>query len=321
MSSDASGFVALEGGDARVEVVPAAGGRIRSLHLFGREWLLPGEGNTASTAPAPLLGGAGWDECAPCAGGGTIPAWVKGFGGITLPLGGEARTQHPEVRVATDAAGHRVTCIWRGTLLPWVLTRTLSVRPDGAIEARYEALATGREKVPFLWSALLRMPLDERTRLTMPDGARLRIASLGKATPTGARSDVQGLWPRLMLDGKMRELTTPTSVPRQMVVTGWVDLGPARASITIQQGDERLTITTDGAGVPHCGLIIDRDGKETVRGPRLPFRRGATPVLAVRPSLGAPDRLADALGDWRSVTWLTPGAPRRWTLTIRGGVR
>jgi hypothetical protein len=29
--------------------------------------------------------------------------------------------------------------------------------------------------------------------------------------------------------------------------------------------------------------------------------------------------MADALGDWQSATWLVPGEPRRWTVTIRAG--
>lgn len=317
--SETPGFVALEGGDARVELVPSEGGRIRSLHLFGREWLLGGDEIESPRPNAPLLTGGGWDECAPCAGGGPIPEWVKEYGGRSIPLGGETRLQQPEVNLATDSEGHHVTCVWRGDVLPWVLTRRIRVRPDGGVEAQYEALTTGREKLPFLWSALMLFPMGPETRLGFPAGSRFRISSLGKATPTGALNEVGGIWPRLTLDGKIRELSSPWSVPRQLVVTGWVDLPSERTVLSLRQGDEGLTISCDGAGVPHCGFIIDRGGKETIRGFRLPFRGGGTPVIALRPSLGAPDRYADALGDWHSVTWLMPGEPRRWTMTIRGG--
>ncbi len=295
------------------------GGRVRSLHLFGREWLLEGDENSAPRANASLLAGAGWDECAPSAGGGRIPDWVKGFGKKVVPYGGEARLQPIEALVATDTEGHRVTCVWRGETMPWVLTRTLLVRADGVVEARYEALATGRERVPFLWSALMLFPLTSATRLLLPEGARLRIASLGRATPTGKPSDIQGVWPRLTLDGVPRDLSKPWSVPKQMVVSAWVDLAAGRTMIQVLEGDERLTITCDGAGLPFCGVVIDRGGKESMRGLRVPFRRGGVPVLALRPSLGAPDRHSDALGEWQSATWLTPGEPRRWTMTIRGG--
>lgn len=318
-SPDAPGFIALEGGDARLEVVPQLGGRIRSLHLFGREWLLAGGPGTEPRANALLLAGAGWDECAPSAGGGRVPDWVKGYGGAVLPYGGEARLLPPETRISTDADGHQVTCTWRGTVLPWVLTRTLLVRPDGVVEARYEVLTTGSHRIPFLWSALLLLPLGAGTRLRLPEGARFRVASLGRATPTGRPSDVQGQWPRLTLDGEARDLSRPWDVPRQMVVSGWLDVGPGKALLQVQEGEERLTIGVDGAQVPFCGVVIDRGGRESGRSIAGPFRHKGQPVLALRPSLGAPDRHADALGDWQSVTWVAPGEPRRWTLTIRGG--
>lgn len=300
-------------------MVPALGGRVRSLHLFGREWLLAGGPQAVPRANAALLTGAGWDECAPSAGGGKLPDWVKGLGGRVLPYGGEARLQVPEATLSTGADGHRLTCVWRGATIPWVLTRTLLVRPDGVVEAQYEALTTGRERVPFLWSALLLLPLGPDTRLKFPEGARFRVASLGRATPTGRPSDLQGIWPRLTLDGEPRDLSVPWTVPRHMVVSGWLDLGPGKALMQVREGEERLTISCDGATLPYCGVVIDRSGRESGRGLAGVFRRGGQPVLAIRPSLGAPDRHADALGDWQSITWLAPGEPRRWTLTIRGG--
>ena len=290
-----------------MEVVPEQGGRVRSLHLFGHEWLLPDEG---------------WAECAPAAGEGVIPEWVKGAGGTKVPAGGEARVQFADATFATDTDGNRVTCTWRGTKLPWVLTRTILVRPDGAVEARYEALNSGRERMPFLWSAMLRFPLSSRSRLSLPVGARLRVAAArgllaGSRTPTPS---VDSVWPHVLLVGKRHDLSVPWKLPRRTYVSGWLDLGPGRAQLRLRQRDEHLTITCDGEGVPFLGVTIDRGGREAQHGPRLPFAREGTPTLALRPSLGAPDRYVDALGDWKSVTWLAPGQPRRWTMTIRGGV-
>ncbi len=311
------GFIALEGGDSRIEVVPTLGGRVRSLDLFGHEWLLPTDARTAPRLNQLAMAAAGWDECAPCAGGGTVPEWVKGVGGRQLPVGGEARAQSPETVLSTEAEGHRLICTWRGERMPWVLTRTLLVRPDGAVEARYEALTTGNDRLPFLWSSWLTFPLDKTTRLRLPDGGRFRVASLTGAKLKGDVMEGDGQWPRLILDEKSRDLSTPWSIPRRAQLGAWLDLGTGRSMIQVWQGDKRLTISFDGAGVPHCGVYIDRSGRHHARKQRL--QTIGTPTLCLAPSLAAPDNYKDALGDWQSVTWLVPGEPRRWSVLIRGG--
>lgn len=313
------GYIALEGGDSRIEVVPSQGGRVRSLHLFGREWLLPGGEAEHPKHERPPIAGAGWDECAPCAGGGPMPSWVKGVGGQPLPVGGEARRQHADTSLVTDAEGHNVVCVWRGERLPWVLTRTLLVRPDGAVEARYEALTTGKERLPFLWSAWLVFPLAFGTKLRLPDGGRLRIASLSGAEMRGGVMEGDGKWPRVVLDNRSRDLSSPWTVPKATQLGAWLDLGAGRSIIQLWQDDARLTLSCDGAGVPYCGVFIDRSGMQHPRGRGLRLQKLGTPVLALAPSLGAPDTYTEALGDWQSMTWLVPGEPRRWTMTIRGG--
>lgn len=317
--NESPGYIALEGGDSRVEIVPELGGRVRSLHLFGHEWLLQGGDESLPKAGRSTLAAAGWDECAPSAGGGAMPEWVKGVGGRALPVGGEARLQKPETSLHTEFDGHHVTCTWRGERMPWVLSRTILVRKDGAVEARYEALTTGKDRLPFLWSAFLMFPLHTRTRLRLPDAGRLRIASLSGATMQGEVMEGEGKWPRLMLDGKSRDLSMPYSVPKTTQMQAWLDMAGGRSMIQLWQDDARLTVSTDGAGVPFCGVFIDRDGTHRAKRTGLSFRRSGGAVLALSPSLGAPDKYSDALGTWQSMTWLVPGEPRRWTMTIRGG--
>ena len=313
---DDPGYVALEGGDARIEVVPSQGGRVRSLRLAGCEWLLQGGAGSAPKSGLSPMAGAGWDECAPAAGGGIVPEWVKGIGGRPIPPGGEARLQHPVLSLRTTDEGHQLSCTWRGERLPWTLTRTLLVRPDGAVEARYEAIGTGTQRLPFLWSALMLFPLDAGTRIKLPDAARLRVQSVTGAELGGGTTTSAHQWPRLTLDGKVRDLSAPWQLPRKATVSGWVDLGATRNSLQLVQGTAKLTVTTDGAGVPYCGVMLDRAGARA-GGQKGPFTRGAPPAIALSPSLGAPDRYAEALGDWQSITWLVPGEPRRWTLTLR----
>lgn len=311
------GFVALEGGDSRIEVVPTQGGRVRSLEFFGHEWLLLSVPATLPALNQAPMAAAGWDECAPSAGGGIVPEWVTGVGGRALPVGGEARAQMPSTTLSTEPDGHRLACTWRGARLPWELTRTLLVRPDGAVEARYEALTTGKDRLPFLWSAWLTFPLTKQTRLRLPDGGRFRVASLTGATMKGDVMADDGKWPRLVLDDKSRDLSTPWSIPRKAQLGAWLELGPGRSMIQVCQGDKRLILSVDGASVPRCGVFIDRSGMQHVR--RVRLQKVGTPTLCVAPALGAPDSYKQALGDWQSITWLVPGEPRRWTVTIRGG--
>ncbi len=310
------GFIALEGGDTRVEIVPAHGGHVRALHSLGREWLLPGD-DVVPTAGRTPHRGTGWDECAPSAGGGTMPEWVKGVGGLELTVGGTARAQAPETSLVTDTDGHKVTCRWQGTQMPWTLERMILVRPDGAVEARYAALNTGGEPLPFLWSAWLTFPLTSRTRVKLPDGARVRVSSLGGAAMREGREAI-ARWPRLMLDQRTRDLSTPWSVPPKTQLSSWVDLGQGRAMIQLIQDDDRLTITFAGDGVPMCGVVLDRDGSQHPPRRRLLGPAKRTPAISLVPALGAPEELSDALGHWQSVTWLQPGEPRRWTMTMRG---
>lgn len=310
------GFIALEGGSSRVEIVPAHGGHIRSLHMFGREWLLDGDDTAPKAGRAPQRG-TGWDECAPSAGGGTMPEWVKGVGDLLLTVGGIARTQRPETTLTTGAEGHQVTCRWTGTQMPWVLERTILVRPDGAVEARYEALNTGTERLPFLWSAWMTFPLSSRTRVQLPEGARLRVSSVsGAAVREG--HEVTAQWPRLMLDERTRDLTTPWSVPTKTQLSAWVDLGQGQSVMQLIERDKRLTIACSGDALPICGVIVDRNGSQHAPRRRLLRPAKRTPTLSLAPALGAPERYDDALGAWQSITWLQPGAPRRWTMTIRG---
>lgn len=310
------GFIALEGGHSRVEIVPEHGGRIRSLRTLGREWLISSAEAVPQAGRAPHEG-FGWEECAPSAGGGTIPDGVKGYGGLALTVGGVARAQRPETTLVTDAAGHRVTCRWTGAPLPWALKRTIHVRPDGGVEAQYEATNTGMERLPFLWSAWMTFPLSSRTRVHLPDGARLRVSSVAGATVREGR-EVIAQWPRLMLDQQTRNLATPWSVPKKTQLSAWVDLGKGGTEIQLVEGNERLTISCTGDGIPMCGVIVDRDGSQHTPRRRLLGPAKRTPTLALVPALGAPERFSDALGHWQSITWLQPYEPRRWTMTIRG---
>lgn len=130
------GSIVLTGGEARLELVPTLGGRVRSLQMGGREWVLADEG---------------WEERA----------------------GGEARPVLHEIDLRTDTTGHTLRTVWRGARAPWSLARTLLVRPDGTVDVHYEATAT--ERVRFDWCASLTIPLGKRTSVEWPDASTVTV--------------------------------------------------------------------------------------------------------------------------------------------------
>jgi hypothetical protein len=291
-----SGIVTLHGGDARIEVVPAQGGWVRSLQMGGREWLVQGETSSAPRPGSGVLAGAGWSEC--------VPTF-------------DARSPLSSLELRTSAEGHRLTCVWGGDGQAWTLSRTLLVRPDGAVEARYDASATGTERVPFVWNACLLVPFDARTRLRMPETTRFRVESV-TGTEAGALATGTHQWPRLTIDGRARDLSEPWQLPKACMVTGWLDLAGARSAMQVAQGDTLLTVAMDGEGVPHCGVVLDRAGVRA-GAKRGAFSRTLPPAVALLPSLGVPPQVVDALGDTRTIAGLTPGTPRRWSMTLRAG--
>ena len=87
-------------------------------------------------------------------------------------------------------------------------------------------------------------------------------------------------------------------------------MGAGRAAV--EEANARLEVSFDTANVTHFGLWLNRGGWS-------PFARGkGYHNLAFEPCIGAPDSLTEALGQWRSASWLEPGQTREWSLTWRG---
>jgi hypothetical protein len=289
------GSITLHGGDARIEVVPAEGGRVRSLQLAGREWLVQAVRSSAPPSSGGVLAGAGWAECAPTA---------------------DTHLPTPGVDLRTSAEGHQLTCVWQGDALPWTLTRTLLVRLDGSVEAAYDARTTGRDRLPFLWGACLLMPLDQQTRLRLPAATRFHVQAVTGAE-RDARANAAQPWPRLTLAGRVRDLSEPWQLPRSSMVTTWLDVAGSLA-LRVTQGERQLSVTVDGEGTPHCGLVLDRAGVRA--GARVgAFSRGLGPAFALMPALGGPDLSVESNGGAKTAAWLTPGKPRQWRMILRAG--
>ena len=327
MTAPAFGFAALHGGDSRVTLVPALGGKLSEIQLAGRQWLwhnpqmpfaLPVDGESyVRTADS-----GGFDECFPTVAECRLPTWVKGAGDAALPDHGELWSQAPAVSIETTGTGHRASCTWHGVRLPYRFTRTVTVRPDGSIDFAYAAENTGPHRLPFVWSSHPLFPLTAQTRIELPDGARTRVWSQHGADFGGPLAEQR--WPRLRAARSMADLSWPgRALSQPFACKLFVELPPRRTVLAIEEGATRLEMILDGATVPQVGVWINRGGWSpfAARRPFLPWRRRKPYFnLAIEPCIGAPDSLTEALGAWASAHWIEPRSTSQWSMAWRGAV-
>jgi galactose mutarotase-like enzyme len=313
--------ITLSAGDASVTVVPALGGKISSLSLAGREWLWTSD-VLRRTVPEDALASdddvsyvetadsGGYDECFPTVGACRVPEAVPGFGGLRLPDHGELWSQRPAVDVTRVGARGTVLVTWEGRRMPYAFVRALELHEDGRVELRYAVTNRGAHRLPFVWSAHPLLALTPRTRLALPDGARMRVYAEHGIALGGVRSEHQ--WPFVEVRGVTRSFTRPAEVAAASACKLFLDLPEGTRRLAVNEGRARLEVEFEAADVPHVGLWVNNRGWTP--------SAGGTPYLnfAFEPCIGAPDTLEDALGAWDSAAWLDAGETRRWTLTWRG---
>lgn len=311
----------LSAGDASITLVPELGGKISSLRLAGREWLwtsdvirpsVPDESNAADddVSYVRTADTGGYDECFPTLGACRVPDDVPGFGGLRLPDHGELWSQQPEVAIDRSRGRALARLTWRGRRMPYAFTRTAEVHDDDRVELRYAATNSGPDPMPFVWSAHPLLPLTSRTRLVLPDGARMRVYAEHGISLGGERSEHQ--WPFVEVRGVARSFSRPAEVAERYACKLFLDVPATARRLAVEEGRARLEVQFDTSDVPHFGLWINNRGWTPFEG-GTPYRN-----LAFEPCIGAPDTLDAALGAWRSAAWIDAGETRRWTLTWRG---
>ncbi len=311
--------------------MPALGGKVRDMSIGGRQWLwhnpdvpfeLPEHGASFSA----LEHAGGFDECFPTVESCRIPSWVEGARRVKLPDHGELWAQPPEIVIVTDQEGHSATCTWNGAALPYRFTRRITVHPEGWVAFAYSATNTGEHRIPFLWSSHPVFPLTPRTRIVLPDGARVRLCS--QSGVDFGKAGAEHKWPRLTALGAHKGKKLDLSRP--FIATGgdyacklFVDLPRREVTVAVEESGARLEMHVHGREIPSVGISINRQSANSpgLRRGRWPFgkktRRPCT--VAIEPCLGAPESLSDALGKWDDAHWLEPGGTARWGMTWRGG--
>ena len=295
--------------------MPALGGKISSLRLAGREWLwtsdviphrMPDAQSRADAASyVKTADSGGYDECFPTISPCEIPSGVHAFGGLRLPDHGELWSQQPVVTTGRDAEGEFAIVTWTGRRMPCRFERKTRLERAGRVSMFYSLTNTWAARLPFIWSAHPLLPLSDRTRVHLPRGARLRVDATHRLDPTRT---VDCRWPSLPVAGAELDLSRPAETRDSYACKVFLDLpaGPVRAAV--EEDDARLEVAVDGRDVPHFGLWINNAGWTPFED-RQPYRN-----LGFEPCIGAPDSLADALGEWNSAAWLAPGETQRWTL-------
>jgi galactose mutarotase-like enzyme len=308
------GFAELQGGGTRVRIVPALGGKIVSLESLGRQWLWT---NDAIEPRAPVDGASygetgdtgGIDDCFPTVAPCHLPSGIATYGGLALPDHGELWTQRAEVAVETHPDGQCIVCQWPGRRMPYRFTRSVQVTSAGAVVIKYQLANVGQSPVPFIWSALPMFPLGPTTRLELPGGARVRVGARHGEALRGLTPEFR--WPHARLEKRIADLTIPDQLARHYACKLFLDVPPGMNIAAIEEGDARLEVTFDERQVPNLGLWLNK--REWT-----PLARGKPYLtLALGPCIGAPDSLADALGEWRGAHWVAPGETRSWAVTWR----
>ncbi len=81
----------------------------------------------------------------------------------------------------------------------------------------------------------------------------------------------------------------------------------AQGHTALVEEDARLDMSFDAAHAPFVAIWVNRKGWSSH-----PKRRPQV-NLSIGPSSGAPDSLTEALGPWKSASWLEPGETKEWT--------
>lgn len=306
------GFVELRGGDSRVVVVPALGGKIAQLELGGRQWLwtndaVPYAIPDGATSYAETGDSGGYDECFPTVAPCKVPTWVRTFGGAQLPDHGELWSQPPDIEVRTSPEGQRAVTTWSGRRMPCEFRREVRVTPAGDVEMAYEVVNTGPDRLPFIWSAQPVLPLTSSTRIELPLATRMHVYAQHEIALGVGATDLR--WPMARSSGRLLDLSNPFGVAKRYACKLFLEMREGRAAV-IEDG-VRLEVTFDAAQVPNFGLWINRGGWTAVK------RRKPYSNLTFAPCIGAPDTLEEALGAWKSAHWIEPGAAYLWSLRWR----
>jgi galactose mutarotase-like enzyme len=308
-----SGFpgIAVRSEFIEVVAVPAIGMKLTNLRrLRGREWLwrsdqIPLARPVPDASYVETADSGGWDECFPTVGPSPLPGAPADA--PLLPDHGELWGASWASSVYDHAGGTTLAATTRGTRLSYEFHREITVQADEpTVRFRYRLTHTGDAPFPWIWSSHPLFNVQPGTVLELPTVTQVKVDAVHGRDDV-VRHDVVS-WPGA-IGGDATGFVFP-------VQGGWAvklfgDVGPSgRMALVDPRRGERLEIIVQPAEVPQVGIWINCEGWAPAG--RRPYYN-----LALEPCIGAPDRLEDAVLDWKLAQTLAPGEERTWGLELR----
>ena len=314
--------------------MPALGGKVRDMNLGGRQWLwhnpdvpfaLPREGARYEELEA----AGGFDECFPTVGSCRLPRWVEGArwreaSRSRRTLGAAAGVRDHDRPGGTFGDVHVER---RGAAVPVHAPHHGASRGMGGVRVLGDEHRDASHSI--LWSSHPVFPLTPRTRIVLPDGARVKLCSQS-GVDFGKPGDGASVAASHGADAAGRQARGSVAAVRRdrrgLLVQAFRRAAAARSDRRGRGGEcaardacctaakfRRSAFRSTGeASAPGArARAAGRSGK----------KRAPACTIAIEPCLGAPESLSDALGDWDDAHWLEPGGTARWGMTWRGWLR
>jgi galactose mutarotase-like enzyme len=303
--------IALRTDALEVVAVPAVGMKLTNLRRpRGREWLwrndqiplaLPDDNRSFVEA----ADSGGWDECFPTVGACPIPGAPPGS--AQLPDHGELWSAAWSSSAYEHAGGITLAASAAGRLLPYEFHRELTLDAhEPLMRLRYRVRHTGDAPFPWIWCAHPLFNVQPGTTLELPSLRQVKVDAV-HGLPELVRNDIVS-WPDAF-GGTGGRFTFPGRGAWAVKLFG--DVGSSgRMTLTDPRRGERLEMSVRSEEVPQVGIWINNRGWAPPG--RQPYYN-----LALEPAIGAPDRLDEAVRDWKSAETLEPGSERIWELEVR----
>ena len=187
---------------------------------------------------------------------------------------------------------------------PFVFQRSIRAGGPGAFIFEYALSNTSPVAEEYLWCAHPLLTIAAGDRLVLPsEVTALRLNGGLGDRPIGF-GDTWAFpepFPGIRLD----RLETP-GMPHGCVkgFAGPLRPGATMAAIANEETGDRLEVSWDARTNPYLGLWLNRG-------------HGGFHHVALEPTNGAPDSLAEAVGSWRQFSVLPAGGTVRWSLAWR----
>jgi hypothetical protein len=295
--------VGLRTAQAELIMVPALGGRVISLRSrrTGRQWCW--HQDRPDWLWASRAGGdfgsscqAGIDECVP-----TVAAcrWRD----RALPDHGEVWSQPWRLDGAALGQGILAATVPL-KVAPFTFTRAIRADRGGGFVFDYQLHNHGPHDEEWLWSLHPLLTIAPGDRLELPASVRSLRLNGGIADRAIEFGDVWAYpapFPGSSPTTRLDRLEVP-GMPRACVKGFTPPLHQGHAAIDNATAGDRLALRWDPRVIPHLGLWLNRG-------------HAGFHHVALEPTNGAPDSLADAVSRWQRFATIAPGATARWSIS------